>query len=110
MKMTFEQFNKMKEAGLSEDQIQTIAQKKGIKVPSEGLLGGVARQVVVEPAMRVGQALGYGIAKLAGATPEQLDRASKRLFHNTTYSWRDERKSTKRVRRRRWYAGCRHST
>jgi hypothetical protein len=83
MKMTFEQFNKMKEAGLSEDQIQTIAQKKGIKVPSEGLLGGVARQVVVEPAMRVGQALGYGIAKLAGATPEQLDRASKKDFSTT---------------------------
>lgn len=65
MKMTFEQYQKLKDNGLSDEQIAKAAQTRGVELPSESLLGGIAKQYVVAPAIRAANLAGTVVGGIA---------------------------------------------
>jgi len=73
--MTFEQYDALKQKGLSDAQIISAAQQRGVELPSEGFIGSILKSTILKPAVRLGQAVGAGIAGIAGANREQIAQA-----------------------------------
>lgn len=57
-KLSFSQYEALKQKGLNDDQIKAIAQKRGYDMPSENILASAAKTLLVKPADRVAEAVG----------------------------------------------------
>jgi len=57
-KLTFSQYENLQKKGLSPEQIQTLADKHGYKLPSESILGSAAKALLVKPADRLAEVVG----------------------------------------------------
>lgn len=73
--MTFEQYDKLKQKGLTDAQILSAAQQRGVEMPSEGFIGGILKSTILKPAVRFGQAVGAVGAKAFGVDDERLQQA-----------------------------------
>lgn len=65
MKMTYEQYQQLKDKGLSDEQIAKAAQTRGVELPSESFLGGLAKQYVIAPAIRAANVAGTAVGGIA---------------------------------------------
>jgi len=80
MPLTKEQFSELRRKGLSVDQIVSFEQgnkpTQTVEKPGffKSLIQDPIKTLLVKPAVRTGQAFGYGIGKLAGIPEENLQR------------------------------------
>jgi hypothetical protein len=83
MALTKEQFNELRQRGLTVDQIVSFEQggrpqsSQQSSQPGffKSLVSDPVKTLLVKPAVRTGQALGYGVGKLMGIPTENLQRA-----------------------------------
>lgn len=77
MEMTFEQYQQLKDKGLTDEQIARAAQMRGVTLPSESFIGSLIKNVAA-PALRVGNLAGTAVAGIASkitGNPEYYNRA-----------------------------------
>lgn len=80
MTLTKEQFEKLYEKGLTVEQIKAFESGETPETMKpdtfmQSLVKDPIKTLVAKPAVRFGQAVGVGIGKILGATPEQRDKA-----------------------------------
>lgn len=74
-KLSWEQYDQLKAAGWDDEKIEMHATKRGLDMPSQGILKSIAKDVT-DPFYRLGQFAGMKIAKGMGASEEQVNQAA----------------------------------
>lgn len=76
-KLSWEQYDQLKSAGWDDDKIEMHAMKRGLEMPSQGIIKNVIKDVT-DPFHRLGQYAGMQIAEQMGASEEDINAAASK--------------------------------